>query len=139
MKEFNPNSYNNNIDNISGNFDNNSNNYNINNASYNSNSPQNIRKIYEENEKRNRIKIETTEFMSYAVKVELLFQTLHGYLYWISNVEFLFFIVRPILPKMIQKLFSRSQIKRIERIFIVRCIKNVKHLINKIIDIHSHA
>ena len=33
----------------------------------------------------------------------------------------------------------RSQIKRIERIFIVRCIKNVKHLINKIIDIHSHA
>ena len=93
MKEFNPNSYNNNIDNISDNFDNNSNNYNINNASYNSNSPQNIRKIYEENEKRNRIKIETTEFMSYAVKVELLFQTLHGYLYWISNCEFLFFLV----------------------------------------------
>ena len=92
MKEFNPNSYNNNIDNISDNFDNNSNNYNINNASYNSNSPQNIRKIYEENEKRNRIKIETTEFMSYAVKVELLFQTLHGYLYWISNCEFLFFL-----------------------------------------------
>jgi hypothetical protein len=90
MKEFNPN---NNIDNISDNFDNNSNNYNINNASYNSNSPQNIRKIYEENEKRNRIKIETTEFMSYAVKVELLFQTLHGYLYWISNCEFLFFLV----------------------------------------------
>ena len=93
MKEFNPNSYNNNIDNINDNFDNNSNNYNINNASYNSNSPQNIRKIYEENEKRNRIKIETTEFMSYAVKVELLFQTLHGYLYWISNCEFLFFLV----------------------------------------------
>ena len=91
MKEFNPNSYNNNIDNISDNFENNSNNYNINNASYNSNSPQNIRKIYEENEKRNRIKIETTEVMSYAVKVELLFQTLHGYLYWISNCEFLFF------------------------------------------------
>ena len=93
MKEFNPNTYNNNIDNISDNFDNNSNNYNINNASYNPNSPQNIRKIYEENEKRNRIKIETTEFMSYAVKVELLFQTLHGYLYWISNCEFLFFLV----------------------------------------------
>ena len=85
MKEFNPNSYNN--DNISDNF---GNNYNI---SYNSNSPENIRKIYEENEKLNKLKIDTTEFMSYAVKVELLFQTLHGYLYWISNVEFLFFIV----------------------------------------------
>ena len=85
MKEFNPNSYNN--DNISDNF---GNNYNI---SYISNSPENIRKIYEENEKLNKLKIDTTEFMSYAVKVELLFQNLHGYLYWISNVEFLFFIV----------------------------------------------
>ena len=88
MKEFNPNSYNN--DNISDNFGNNPNNFN---NSYNSNSPENIRKIYEENEKLNKLKIDTTEFMSYAVKVELLFQTLHGYLYWISNVEFLFFIV----------------------------------------------
>ena len=88
MKEFNPNSYNN--DNISDNFGNNSNNYNM---SYNSNSPENIRKTYEENEKLNKLKIDTTEFMSYAVKVELLFQTLHGYLYWISNCEFLFFLV----------------------------------------------
>ena len=107
MKEFNPNSYNN--DGISDNYENNNiNNYN-NNINYNSNSPENIRKIYEENEKLNKLKIDTTEFMSYAVKVELLFQTLQGYLYWISFSEFVIFLVLFFLfcssPKVIAKIW----------------------------------
>ena len=89
MKEFNPNS-----DNISDNYENNNiNNYDNNNINRNSDFPDNITKILEENEKRNKIKIDTTEFMSYAIKVELLFQTLHGYLYWISAAEILIFLV----------------------------------------------
>ena len=88
MKEFNQNIYNN--DNISDNYENNNINNNIKN--YNPDSPESIRKIYEENEKLNRMKIDTTEFMSYAVKVEILFQTLQGYLYWISFSEFLIFL-----------------------------------------------
>ena len=88
MKEFNPN-----IDNISDNYENNNiNNYDNNNINRNSDSPDNITKILEENEKRNKNKIDTTEFMSYAIKVELLFQTLHGYLYWISSAEILIFL-----------------------------------------------
>ena len=80
MKEFNQNIYNNN--NIDNDIEKN-----------NLDSPENIRKIYEENLKRNKIKIDTTEFLSYAVKVELLFQTLQGYLYWISASELLIFLV----------------------------------------------
>ena len=80
MKEFNQNIYNNN--NIYNDIEKN-----------NLDSPENIRKIYEENLKRNKIKIDTTEFLSYAVKVELLFQTLQGYLYWISASELLIFLV----------------------------------------------
>ena len=107
MKEFNPNSYNN--DDINDNYGNNNvNNYN-NNINYNSDSPENIRKIYEENEKLNKLKIDTTEFMSYAVKVELLFQTLQSYLYWISFCEFLIFLVLFFLfcssPKVMAKIW----------------------------------
>ena len=50
------------------------------------------RKIYEENKRQNKLKIDTTEFMSYAIKVELLFQTLQSYLYWISFIEFTIFL-----------------------------------------------
>lgn len=84
----------NNIDNISDNYENNNNinNYNNSNENYNSNSNDNIQRIFDENERRNRIKIDTTEFMSYAIKVELLFQTLQGHLYWISAAEFLIFL-----------------------------------------------
>jgi hypothetical protein len=52
-----------------------------------------IKKIYEENKRRNKMKIDTTEFMSYCVKVELLFQTLQSYLYWISLIELVIFLV----------------------------------------------
>jgi len=84
----------NNVDNISDNYENNNNinNYNNNNENYNSNSENNIQKIFEENERRNKIKIDTTEFMSYAIKVELLFQTLQGHLYWVSAGELLIFV-----------------------------------------------
>jgi len=85
----------NNINNINDNYENNNiNNYNNNNnkKNYNLNSEDDIKSIFEENEKRNRIKIDTTEFMSYAIKVELLFQTLQGHLYWISASEFLIFL-----------------------------------------------
>ena len=107
MKEFNPNSYNN--EDINDNYGNNDiNNYN-NNINYNSDSPENIKKIYEENEKLNKLKIDTTEFMSYAVKVELLFQTLQSYLYWISFCEFLIFLVLFFLfcssPKVMAKIW----------------------------------
>jgi hypothetical protein len=82
----------NNIDNNDNYENNNINNYNNNNnKNYNLNSEDDIKSIFEENEKRNRIKIDTTEFMSYAIKVELLFQTLQGHLYWISASEFLIF------------------------------------------------
>jgi hypothetical protein len=105
MKEFNSN----NFDNISNNHeDNNINNYN-NSINYNFDSPENIRKIYEENMYRNKIKIDTTEFMSYAIKVELLFQTLQGHLYWISSSEFLIFLVLFFMfcssPKMMAKIW----------------------------------
>ena len=93
MDEYNSNNYN--IDNISDNYEeNNINNYSNdnNNRNSNSNSVENINRIFEENEKRNRIKIDTTEFMSYSIKVELLFQTLQGYLYWISAGEILIFL-----------------------------------------------
>ena len=93
MDEYNSNNYN--IDNISDNYEeNNINNYtnDNNNRNSNSNSAENINRIFEENEKRNRIKIDTTEFMSYSIKVELLFQTLQGYLYWISAGEILIFL-----------------------------------------------
>ena len=88
MKEFDSNIYNN--ENYESN---NINNYNSNDNHYNPDSPENIRKIYDENLKRNKIKIDTTEFLSYAVKVELLFQTLQGYLYWISSAEILIFLI----------------------------------------------
>ena len=93
MDEYNSNNYN--IDNISDNYEeNNINNYtnDNNNRNSNSNSAENINRIFEENEKRNRIKIDTTEFMSYSIKVELLFQALQGYLYWISAGEILIFL-----------------------------------------------
>ena len=80
----------NNINNINDNYENN--NINNNNKNYNLNSEDDIKSIFEENEKRNRIKIDTTEFMSYSIKVELLFQTLQGYLYWISAGEILIFL-----------------------------------------------
>ena len=82
----------NNINNINDNYENNNINNNNNNKNYNLNSEDDIKSIFEENEKRNRIKIDTTEFMSYAIKVELLFQTLQGHLYWISASEFLIFL-----------------------------------------------
>ena len=75
------------------NIENNNNINNINNnvrSSYISESDR--RKIYEENKRQNKIKIDTTEFMSYAIKVELLFQTLQSYLYWISFIEFIIFL-----------------------------------------------
>ena len=75
---------NNNINNIS-----NSNNNNI-RSSYDSEVDK--RKIYEENKRQNKLKIETTEFMSYVVKIELLFQTLQSYLYWISFIEIVIFL-----------------------------------------------
>jgi len=50
-------------------------------------------KIYEENKRQNKMKIETAEFMNYAIKVEILFQTLQGYLYWISLIELFIFLV----------------------------------------------
>lgn len=49
--------------------------------------------IYKENKRRNKLKIETTEFMSYIIKVELLFQTLQGHLYWVSGIELFIFII----------------------------------------------
>lgn len=64
---------------------------NINNSK-NNNSELDKRKIYEENKRQNKIKIDTTEFMSYAIKVELLFQTLQSYLFWISFIEFVIFL-----------------------------------------------
>ena len=77
--------------------------YNINNnenlnkfdnsVNSNLNSMTDIKKIYEENKRRNKMKIDTTEFMSYCVKVELLFQTLQSYLYWISLIELVIFLV----------------------------------------------
>ena len=66
---------------------------NDNNSGYNTNPEMKIRKIYEENKKLNKMKIDTTEFMSYSIKVELLFQTLQGYLFWISIIEFVIFLV----------------------------------------------
>ena len=74
--------------------DNNAYDNNINNENNNiSNSEINKRKIYEENKRQNKMKIDTTEFMSYAIKVELLFQSLQSYLYWISLIEFIIFLV----------------------------------------------
>lgn len=73
------------------------NNEGFNNNDINNNSSVNsvidTRRIYEENRKRNKMKIDTTEFMSYCVKVELLFQTLQSYLYWISLIELVIFLV----------------------------------------------
>ena len=66
---------------------------NDNNNNHNTNPEMKIRKIYEENKKQNKMKIDTTEFMSYSIKVELLFQTLQGYLFWISIIEFVIFLV----------------------------------------------
>ena len=64
-----------------------------NSVNSNLNSMTDIKKIYEENKRRNKMKIDTTEFMSYCVKVELLFQTLQSYLYWISLIELVIFLV----------------------------------------------
>lgn len=68
---------------------------NNNNFSKNSstNSETDIRRIYEENKRQNKMKIDTSEFLSFSLKVELLFQTLQSYLYWISTVEFVIFLV----------------------------------------------
>jgi hypothetical protein len=89
--------------------DNNYNN-NINNENNKStNSELDKNKIYEENMKQNKMKIDTTEFMSYAIKVELLFQTLQSYLYWISIIEFVIFLVLFVmfcsLPKLLSKMW----------------------------------
>ena len=92
MREFDSNNHIN--ENINDNQDiNNINNYNNDSLNLDSNTPENIRKIYEENLKLNKKKIDTTEFMSYVIKVELLFQTLLGHLYWVSASEFLIFLV----------------------------------------------
>jgi hypothetical protein len=70
---------------------------NINNNNFNKNSSTNseidIRRIYEENKRQNKMKIDTSEFLSFSLKVELLFQTLQSYLYWISTIEFVIFLV----------------------------------------------
>ena len=65
---------------------------NRNNINNSSNEVLDKRRIYEENKRQNKMKIDTTEFMSYSIKVELLFQTLQGYLYWISFIEFVIFL-----------------------------------------------
>lgn len=52
-----------------------------------------ITDLYFENKRRNKQKIETTEFMSYMIKIELLFQTLQGHLYWVSIIEFFIFFI----------------------------------------------
>ena len=80
--DINDNAYNNNI--------NNNNNFNNN---YSTNSETDIRRIYEENKRQNKRKIDTSEFLSFSLKVELLFQTLQSYLYWISTAEFVIFLV----------------------------------------------
>ena len=74
-------------------------NYNINNRysdySYNDHdNPQEttIKEIYAKNKELNKQRIDTAEFMSYSIKVELLFQTLQGYLYWVSGLELLIFL-----------------------------------------------
>lgn len=68
--------------------------YNSNLGNNNStNSDTDIKRIFEENKRLNKKKIDTAEFMSYSLKVEILFQTLQSYLYWISIVEFVIFLV----------------------------------------------
>lgn len=83
----------NNIFNENNIYDNQINKENNNNNEYKSNFELNTRAIYEENKRQNKMKIDTTEFMSYAIKVELLFQSLQSYLYWISLIEFVIFLV----------------------------------------------
>ena len=76
---------------------------------YNSNSQLDKNKIYEENKRQNKMKIDTTEFMSYSIKVELLFQSLQSYLYWISIIEFVIFLslffMFCALPKSLSKIW----------------------------------
>ena len=80
-----------------------------NNIDYNSSPEMKIRKIYEENKRLNKMKIDTTEFMSYSIKVEILFQTLQGYLFWISIIEFVIFLVLFLMfcssPKSLSKIW----------------------------------
>jgi len=79
------------------------------NNDYNSNPDMKIKKIYENNKKQNKMKIDTTEFMSYSIKVELLFQTLQSYLFWISIIEFVIFLVLFLMfcsdPKSLSKIW----------------------------------
>ena len=79
------------------------------NNDYNSNPDMKIKKIYENNKKQNKMKIDTTEFMSYSIKVELLFQTLQSYLFWISIIEFVSFLVLFLMfcsdPKSLSKIW----------------------------------
>lgn len=79
------------------------------NSGYNSNSDMKIKKIYENNKNLNKMKIDTTEFMSYSIKVELLFQTLQSYLFWISIIEFVIFLVLFLMfctsPKSLSKIW----------------------------------
>lgn len=74
-----------------------------------SNSEIDKNRIYEENKRQNKIKIDTTEFMSYSIKVELLFQSLQSYLYWISIIEFVIFLslffMFCALPKSLSKMW----------------------------------
>ena len=76
---------------------------------YNSSSVLDKNKIYEENRRQNKIKIDTTEFMSYSIKVEILFQSLQSYLYWISIIEFVIFLslffMFCALPKSLSKIW----------------------------------
>ena len=101
MKEQDDNDFNNDINS-------NINNYDINNKPEEP-SQSTIEKIYDENKKQNKLKIDTTEFLSYTLKVELLFQTLQSYLYWVSMIElsiflFLFFMFCS-APKSLSKIW----------------------------------
>ena len=66
-------------------------------------------RIYEENKRQNKIKILTTEFMSYSIKVEILFQSFQSYLYLISIIEFVIFLslffMFCALPKSLSKIW----------------------------------
>lgn len=86
--ESNNQNYNDNINNNINNL-----NENINLRSIDTNFSQNINEIYIRNKKINCQKIETTVFMHYIIKIELLFQTLQGHLYWTSLVEFFVFFI----------------------------------------------
>ena len=92
MKEYEEEEDQNNGDKSDNSYNNNINNNNF-NKNYSTNSETDIRRIYEENKRQNKLKIDTSEFLSFSLKVELLFQTLQSYLYWISTVEFVIFLV----------------------------------------------